>query len=294
MSYQTFLHTFLAVYRLGSQVKAAQSLAITQPAVSQHIKSLEHHIGKPLFKREGRKLVTTTAANQLALQISEPISQLDAVLKQVQPGHNPLTGEVLMGGLTPFFAKVIVPVLPKLFMHDRQLSFEYGFDNLVPKLLNNELDIAQLAAHVTHPQIEQEKIYQQQFILVGYPQFLSTIKKTQLKNNDIQSLKNLPWIIYDGSLLFINEYFHSVFKQSFNGKPTLVVPDLWAMLEACINGIGITILPSFFCKEAIEDKKLAVLFDTPKAPNHSFYLGWKKGALHNPKIKLVRDIFMTL
>lgn len=294
MSYQVFLHTFLAAYRLGSQVSAAKSLAITQPAVSQHIKSLEHHLGKPLFKREGRKLVPTTAANQLALKISEPISQLDAVLKQAQPGYDPLAGEVLMGGLMPFFAKMIVPLLPKLFSHDIQLRFEYGFDDLITKLLNNELDIAQLTTHVTHPQIEQTKIYQQQFVLVGHPHFLSSIKKAQLKKNDVSSLTELPWIIYDGSLLFINEYFQSVFEQNFNGKVKLVVPDLWAMLEACINGIGITILPSFFCKEEIDNQKLSVLFDSPRAPSHYLYLGWKKGALHNPKVKLVRDILMSL
>lgn len=292
MSYQGFLHTFLAVYRLGSQTKAAERLGFTQPAVSQHIKALEHHLGKPLFQRVGRNLVPTTVANQLALNISEPINKLNAVLKQTRADFNPLQGEVFLGGLTPFFAQVMLPKLSKLFEHDMQIRFEYGFDDLVPKLLSHELDIAQFATHVTHPQIEQEKCFQQQFVLVGHERFRSHISVAELKKNTISCLKNLPWIVYDGSLLFINEYFHTVFKEAFNGQVKLVVPDLWAMLAACQQGIGVTILPSYFCQQAIEQQQLCVLYDTPKAPSHSFYLGWKKGALYDPKIRLVRDLLI--
>lgn len=294
MSYHEFLHTFLAVYRLGSQVKAAQSLGITQPAVSQHLKALEHHLGKPLFHREGRRLKPTVVAQQLALNINEPINKLEAVLKQTRANHTPLQGDIIMGGLTPFFAKVIIPTLPTLFKHDIQLRFEYEYENITPRLLNNELDIAQFSHHIVHPQIELEKLFQQQFVLIGHKKFLKQIARKQLLQNEISCLKDIPWIVYDGSLLFINEYFNTVFNQPFNGKITLIVQDLWAMLEAAVAGIGITILPSFFFQDQLDNKKINILFDTQKAPSHHFYLGWKKGALHNPKIQLVREILLEV
>ena len=49
-------HTFLEVCRQGSFTKAAETLRITQPAVSQHIRQLETHYRAKLFsQRTARK-----------------------------------------------------------------------------------------------------------------------------------------------------------------------------------------------------------------------------------------------
>lgn len=53
------IQTFLAVCRNMSFTKAANELFITQPAVSQHIKSLEQYYGTKLFSYHGRKLSLT-------------------------------------------------------------------------------------------------------------------------------------------------------------------------------------------------------------------------------------------
>ncbi|MBM3556748.1 MAG: transcriptional regulator GcvA [Alphaproteobacteria bacterium] len=53
------LHAFEAIARLGSVTKAADSLALTQSAVSHRLKALEERVGAPLFRRQGRRLVLT-------------------------------------------------------------------------------------------------------------------------------------------------------------------------------------------------------------------------------------------
>lgn len=293
MSYREYLYTFLSVYRLGSQAKAADALSMTQPAVSQHLKSLEHYLGKPLFSREGRQSVPTSIAHHIAANISESIDKLDTLLKQSKQDFVAMQGDIYIGGLYGFFAKMIMPSLPKLSAQNIKVYFEENYETLVPKLLNNELDIAQFTTHVTHPQIEIERLFQHQFILVGHEKFLKKINLAQLKKNDISSLENLPWVIYDSSLLFINEYFLTVFNKNFNGRIALAISDLWAMLAAVTSGVGITILPSYFCEDKIKTHKIKLLYETKKAPSHTFYLGWKKGALHDPKIKFVRELFHT-
>lgn len=51
------LRTFLAVYRSGGMGKAADSLALTQPAVSQHIQSLESQLGHSLLNGPIKELL---------------------------------------------------------------------------------------------------------------------------------------------------------------------------------------------------------------------------------------------
>lgn len=290
MSYRDCLHTFLTVYRLGSQTKAADSLAMTQPGVSQHLKMLENYLGKPLFLRVGRHLEPTSVAHQLALKVTDAIDTLDDTLSTMKEGVKALSGDVYVGGLSEYFGKIVVPLLPKLLDYDINLRFEIDYSTLLPRILNNELNLAQFVEYVNHPQITIEKIHHQKFILIGHPKYQALINKKELDKQNISCLKNLPWITYDQTLLFIKQYFQTVFSQEFNGKIKFMISDLYAILDAARSGFGVTVLTSYFCKEYLEDNKVIVLYETEKAPRHYFYLGWKQGALRDPKVKLVYDI----
>lgn len=290
MSYRDCLHTFLTVYRLGSQLKAAESLAMTQPGVSQHLKTLENYLGKPLFSRAGRKLEPTAVAHQLALNITDAMDTLDDVLCSMKQGTKPLRGDVYVGGLSEFFGKVVVPHLQKLSQYDISVRFEIDYSTLTPRLLNNEINLAQYVEHVTHPQITMEKIHHQKFILIGHPKFKDLINKKELDKGNISSLKKLPWLTYNQTLLFIKQYFHTVFEKEFNSKPKLIISDLYAILDAVRAGFGVTVLSSYFCQDYLDNKKVTVLYETKKAPRHYFYLGWKQGALRDPKVKIVYDL----
>ena len=59
LDYRT--HTFLTVCRTGGFTRAASALHITQPAVSQHIRQLEHHYGQRLFAKTARGAEPTAA-----------------------------------------------------------------------------------------------------------------------------------------------------------------------------------------------------------------------------------------
>jgi len=67
-----WLPVFEASARLLSFKKAAESLHVTPPAVSQQIKVLENYLDQTLFDRRGRKLKLTTAGEyyyQVALRV---------------------------------------------------------------------------------------------------------------------------------------------------------------------------------------------------------------------------------
>ena len=56
---------FLAVCQQGSYSRAAEELALTQPAVSAQVRSLEELVGEPLFDYVGRRLSLTPAGRAL-------------------------------------------------------------------------------------------------------------------------------------------------------------------------------------------------------------------------------------
>ncbi|MDC9832368.1 LysR substrate-binding domain-containing protein [Rhizobium binxianense] len=60
------IRAFEAVCRRGSILKAAEELNVVRGAVRQQIATLENHVGRKLFTRDGRRLVPTVQASAFA------------------------------------------------------------------------------------------------------------------------------------------------------------------------------------------------------------------------------------
>jgi len=87
------LRTFRAVVDCGSFSEAARTLHLTQPAVSLHVKELEHECGLALLERRGRRIRLTDAGHELlraAHGIERELKQAEdqmAALKGLQAGR---------------------------------------------------------------------------------------------------------------------------------------------------------------------------------------------------------------
>src|SRR5258705_118466 len=73
------LRTFRAVAELGSLSKAADRLRAAQPALSRHIKLLEHELRVELFVRNGRGMLLTSAGRMLLDRTTGLIRQIEQV-----------------------------------------------------------------------------------------------------------------------------------------------------------------------------------------------------------------------
>ena len=88
------LQVFRAVCDSLSYSRAAEEMALTQPAVSQQIRQLEELVGQPLFEYVGKKLYLTEAAHPL-LQASEDIfARLESLDMQLSSLQGSLRGEL--------------------------------------------------------------------------------------------------------------------------------------------------------------------------------------------------------
>lgn len=84
------LESFVAVYRSGSLVEAAERLNISQSALSRRITELQHRLGLSLFEPSGRGMAATSDAHDLlplASSALEGIARLEAAARanSVQP-----------------------------------------------------------------------------------------------------------------------------------------------------------------------------------------------------------------
>ena len=61
--------SFVAIYRMGTVSAAAESRHMTQPALSQHLASLEAQVGEPLFVRQPCKMVPTQRGSSCTIRL---------------------------------------------------------------------------------------------------------------------------------------------------------------------------------------------------------------------------------
>ncbi|WP_298849172.1 LysR substrate-binding domain-containing protein [uncultured Ruegeria sp.] len=79
----TFLRSFEAAARLLSFTSAAVELNCTQSAVSNHVRSLEEFIGRPLFVRHARSLSLTDVGEAYLPSVRHALQEIDVATQSV-------------------------------------------------------------------------------------------------------------------------------------------------------------------------------------------------------------------
>lgn len=158
----------------GSFTKAAESLNMAQPALSQSIKRLELSLGVTLVNRGGttnkreKKLSLTaegTALHQHALLIIKQLKQAEAHIKSMA---NLTKGEVRIG-VPGMLGSFYLPSRLMAFRHqypDLKLSlFEGGTRDSLKMLSREEVDIAIITAQDLSPEFESHLLLTEQMVV---------------------------------------------------------------------------------------------------------------------------------
>ena len=107
------LKSFIAVADSGGISKAALSLHLAQPAVSQHLRSLEREVGSPLFDRTSRGVQLTDAGLSLLDRARDVLSTVADFTNAAQLYRGESSSQVKVA-MTPSLAASFIPEVLKL------------------------------------------------------------------------------------------------------------------------------------------------------------------------------------
>ncbi len=109
----TQLRTYAEVVRLGSSKAAAESLGITEAAVSSNLSSLRKELADPLFSRSSGGLAFTPGGMRLASRAVEMLGLQDQTITEVKAAAN--GRRMLRIGVSSMFGEYAAPGLIELF-----------------------------------------------------------------------------------------------------------------------------------------------------------------------------------
>lgn len=195
------LNYFLVIARLGTISAAARELHISQPTLSRQIQQLEMQLGVPLFKREQRQMILTTAGRTYRQRVQQVLTQLNQANLEVALQGNDLAGEVRVGCVESAASNFIAKQVAEFHHHYPNVSFSlYDADG---EEIKERLDQGLLDLGIVSAPISTIKYHTQQLPVIDHWGLLvrkdsPLAKRPALKVVDLQ---NLPLIIPHRSLI---------------------------------------------------------------------------------------------
>ncbi len=258
--------TFISIYREGTISKAAISVEITQPAASQQLASLEKSLKTKLFERTPRQMVPTDMGHELYTKISDSFDWIDQVSKNFSHTSDKQT-LFTIGTPLEFYHDRLLPLLTSLPF---RCHFVFGSTQALAQMLeDNRLD-AMIATHkIRTPNLIHHDIFTESFWLVA-PNDLEIPK-----NYSRSWLIKQRWISYDAKLSIIRKYFKTIYNIKPAIAPILITPNLHTILKSVENGIGMSVLPDYICKNSIIEKRVTLVHKPKIAISNTLYFVYK-------------------
>jgi LysR family glycine cleavage system transcriptional activator len=122
------LQAFAAVARHGSVSRAAEELAVTQPAVSQHLRRLEAYFGLALVRRAGTRVVLTAEGSSYA-------ARLGGALQEIHRASEELSARAAEAGRDPGLSVAVLATFAQRWLIPRLTSFQEAHPDLDVRLI---------------------------------------------------------------------------------------------------------------------------------------------------------------
>lgn len=241
---------FLSVFQNGcSATKAAESLHMTQPAVSLAIHELEQYYGVILFDRIERRLKITEAG----LRFQTYAAHISALFDDMERGMRDwdafgllrVGASITIGSqLLPHYVKTYCNLYPGTEVK----VWIAPSEQLEKKIIDNELDFA-LIEGVPHTDVLISEEYMEDRLVVIGPADEAFPKKKKMTIGEFQQQKFLLRERGSGT----REVFDRVIESAgFSVSPVWEAMSTTALVNAVINGLGIAVLPRRMAAEPLE------------------------------------------
>ncbi|MDT3428912.1 DNA-binding transcriptional LysR family regulator [Paenibacillus forsythiae] len=258
--------SFCTIYKHNSVSEAAKVRIMTQPAMSQHLASLEAEVGEQLFIRTSRKLFPTERGKELYSEVAPLIESLEETTMNFKAASLPALTVIKLGAAHEFYTEKI---LPRLHTYNIRTISSFGTaDQLLELLKEDKLDLVITSKKYQIPGIEYVKLMDEQFVMVAPGD--CEIRDTDDLELKEQWLSMQHWISYGADLPIIRRIWREHFTKRPQIRPAHIIPDLRLILTAVGNGAGLSVIPTYILENSV-DGKAKVIYEDLKVKNELFF-----------------------
>nr|WP_202026433.1 LysR family transcriptional regulator [Rhodococcus sp. MS16] len=259
-----FVTYFVAVVDHGGITKAAQSLYISQPSLSQAIRTLERRLGATLFDRTGRRLVLTDAGRTFDLAARRILADVERAKAKVTAVRELEFGRVDVVSYSAFSIDPMVELVrrfranfPKIVVRVLDTFGPAGVDTA---LRRGSAEVGVTDLSIGYEGLVTAPITTQEMVLATHVSLSDRLVKPLVDPVRRDVLHALPLVVDLGDQ---SNQFRSLLSA---GAENVVVDCVHPVTtwELVRRGIGATVVPRKVAQQQMKDV-LAFSFDPPLA-----------------------------
>ena len=274
------LRYFLVAAQTLSFKQAAEQLFVTQAAISQHIKTLETHIGLPLFIRGTRRVILTDDGKRLLPYIQSGFDNLTKGIALLTQETNPDVLNVTI--VESLSTRWLVPRLQFFQKLHPDIRVRLEPCNRLREFAGSDIDIGIRFGEGKYPGLESRFLLKDKYVLVCHPSLISS-------HMTPQNLYELPLLEETGPVTgeawqtFLA--MHKLKNKRFN-KILEVDDSTVTIVDAALAGQGFAMLRYNLIYQQIQRQQLVCLFDFSHPSAYSYYLVAPNHHFNRPKVQL--------
>ena len=284
----TALRAFDAAARHMSFAKAADELHVTPAALSFQIKSLEEHLGRPLFRRLNRAVELTEAGRALAPGAAEGFAALQAAWQAARRQGNDTSLTVTAGpALT---AKWLAPRLYEFARAHPEIDLKFSASLRIVDLERDDVDVAIRFGYGGDEGLYSLPLRKEWLTPVMTPELAA-----QFPTPD--SLRDAP-LIFDDSIAFLrprsdwSAWFRAV-GMEFTPEHGAHFSNADHAIDAAVAGMGVVLGRRAMIIKDLTEGRLVAPFKVAIETMGRFRFLCLPGAETRPQIAAFRDWFLA-
>jgi len=278
------LEIFCKIIEVGSFSRAAEALHLSQPTLTEHVKSLENYLGSALLDRLGREIIPTRAGEllftyakkilNLKVEAEQKIHGLKGVLKgNLFLGASTIPGEYVLPPLIKVFRDKFPDIFIRLDISDTRMVTE--------DILNNRIELGIVGEKLERTKIEYYKFVKDELILVVSP----ASSWAEKKSISLENLQEIPFVLREdgsGTRMVMKKTLKDRGFDISHLKVVSMLGSTTAVIQAVKSNVGCSILSRRAVLEELEKGILKYIPIEKIKILRNFYMIFRRGKTKSP------------
>lgn len=284
------LRIFHAVAEAGSFTHAANSLNLSQSAISRQVSALEQDLGVPLFHRHARGLVMTEQGETLYNTAHDVLLKLDAVKAQLTDSTERPEGKLRVTTTVGLGTAWLTPRIHEFIELYPDVQLELILENEELDLATRQADCAVRFRQPQQSDLIQRRLFTVHFHIYASPAYVEQHGQPagieDLDRHRILTFgENLPSYLSD-----MNWLERAGRPPGQPRVPVFSVNNLTALRKVVESGAGIAVLPDYI----VEDTRgLVQLIQHAEVPSFDTYFCYPEAMRASARLRVFRDFLIS-
>lgn len=279
------LRYFLRVAERQSFTRAAEDLAISQPALSRSIQKLEEELGQPVFERKTRSVALTDAGLLLQARAHQVLTILDDTKAEITDDGQ--SGRVRVGAIptiAPYFLPEVLRQFSREFPKATLIVQENTTDALLKSCTQGEIDLAILALPVPARYLDVEELFTEELLLVLPPEH-PLVNQEKIRLKDVEPY---PFVLLDEAHCLSDTIVSFCRQRSFQPIAVERTSQLAMVQELVSLSHGVSLIPAM-ARECDQSHRRVYRSFSGQKPTRTVVVAWNPYRFQSRLIQAFRE-----